>query len=42
MKLRSLKKMDNFIPLLFPVGAIIAAIFAFVAYKNHWKIADLF
>lgn len=34
--------MNDIIPLLYPIGAIVAAIFAFVAYKNHWKIADLF
>jgi len=30
--------MNDIIPLLFPLGAI----FAFIAYKNHWKIADYF
>ena len=29
--------MNDIIPLLFPLGAIF---FAFIAYKNHWKIAD--
>jgi hypothetical protein len=34
--------MNDIIPLLYPVGAIVAAIFAYVAYKNQWKIADFF
>lgn len=34
--------MNDIISILFPVGAILAAVFAFVAYKNHWKIADYF
>jgi hypothetical protein len=34
--------MNDIIPLLYPIGAIVAAMFAYVAYKNHWKIADYF
>ena len=34
--------MDNFISLLYPIGAIVAAIIAFIAYKKHWKIVDWF
>ena len=33
---------NDIIPMLFPIGAIVAAVFAFIAFKNHWKIADLF
>lgn len=34
--------LNDIIPLLFPIGAIFAAVFAFIAFKNHWKIADYF
>jgi hypothetical protein len=34
--------MNDIIPLLFPLGAIVAAIIGILAVKNHWKIADYF
>jgi hypothetical protein len=28
--------------LIYTVGFILAGLLAFIAYKNHWKIADYF
>ena len=34
--------MSDLISILFPVGAIIAAVIAHFAVKNHWEMADWF
>lgn len=34
--------MNELISILFPLGAIVSAIIAYLAVKNHWKIADYF
>jgi len=34
--------MSDLISILFPIGAIMAAVIAHFAVKNHWKMADWF